>query len=562
MEIDSIPGPSRIYRKRKRSSPQCKQSLHSLCRTELNDSDSDLSASSSDYKLHSESESDVCGTELSEDESRESTSNTEIHWSSDNSSMQTMSFVKQQMLLMPIPAPCDPIKFFEMILTNEFFADIVKYTNEYAQHLLNQEMRKSSRVRAWKDLTVDELKTFIALLLHTGTVQLPKLNDYWKTHWLFNYCCFSNYMSRNRFLLILRCLHFSPVDVQSIEPNDKLYKACLVLDHFNNTMKNIYYPGKELLLVESMLLWKERPIIRQFIKNEYHKQGIKFYMLTEPDGTIIKLEIHSEAGDETSEIRHTENIVFKLLQNKLDSGHSIFMDSFYNSYSLTTKLLDHNTHCTGTLNKSRKEIPKDLVSTVLKKGENKSIFCNGVHIGKYHDKRNIFYITTEFMDNMIETRNKQNVKKLKPQALIVYNKYMSGVNKQDQMMAYYPCSKKTLRWYKKIFVHILQLSFLNSFYLYNKFANRKCSFYDFKMQVLEILLPKKETVPKLKTIHRLSKIENTKQDTKKNIKVTMRKECKMCRIRSVRKDTTYQCNVCTGQPGFCVECFFDFHNKQ
>nr|XP_012151143.1 PREDICTED: piggyBac transposable element-derived protein 4-like [Megachile rotundata] len=563
--MDSVPGPSRVSRKRKRNSSQCKQSLASianLCKTELNDSDSDLSASSSDCKLNSESESDDCGSELSADESQDSNSNIETHWSSDSSSMQTVPFIKQQSLLVPIPAPCEPLKFFQMILTDEFFADIVKYTNEYAQHLLHQEMRKSSRVRAWKDLTIEELKTFVALLLHTGTVQLPKLNDYWKTHWLFNYCCFSNYMSRNRFLLILRCLHFLPVDVQNVESSDKLCKVRLIIDHFNNTMNNIYYPGKELLLVESMLLWRERPIIRQVIKNEYHKQGIKFYMLTEPDGTIIKLEVHSEAGDDAVGTTQAEKIVLKLFQNKLQCGHSIYMDSFYNSYDLAVKLLNHNTYCTGTLNKGKKEIPKELTSAVLKKGENKSVFCNGVHIGKFRDKRNIFYITTEFMDNMTEMRNKQNVIKHKPEAIVNYNKYMSGVNKQDQMMANYPCSRKTLRWYKKIFVHILQLSFLNSFYLYNKFSNRKCNFYDYKMQVLEVLLPKKENMKTLKSIHRLSKIGNIKQDLKKNIKVTMRKECKMCRMRSVRKDTTYQCNICTGQPGFCVECFFDFHEKQ
>jgi len=39
---------------------------------------------------------------------------------------------------------------------------------------------------------------------------------------------------------------------------------------------------------------------------------------------------------------------------------------------------------------------------------------------------------------------------------------VSGIDRQDQMMSYYPAERKTLRWYKKIAIHFLQICLLNS----------------------------------------------------------------------------------------------------
>ncbi|CAH2216733.1 jg18069 [Pararge aegeria aegeria] len=79
---------------------------------------------------------------------------------------------------------------------------------------------------------------------------------------------------------------------------------------------------------------------------------------------------------------HASKVVFKLLEERLDSGHHVYMDNYYNSYGLAVKLLDRQTYCTGTLRKNRRDNPVEIGTIPLKKGENKSLFLNGVHIGK------------------------------------------------------------------------------------------------------------------------------------------------------------------------------------
>ncbi|XP_031769579.1 piggyBac transposable element-derived protein 4-like [Galleria mellonella] len=370
-------------------------------------------------------------------------------------------------------------------------------------------------------------------------------------------------MSRNRFMIILRCLHFS----SETNEEDRLAKIRPILDHFNNRMNKIYYPGKQLSLDESVVLWRGRLQFRQYIKNKRHKYGVKLYILAESDGTVLKFQIYGGAGDDTSGIGHTQKIVLKLLEEKLDSGHSVYMDNYYNSYDLAVKLLNRQTYCTGTLNKNRKGNPIELGTVTLRKGENKSLFLNGVHIGKWKDKRNVLYISTEHDNEMMEVTNKRGAVLVKPSAIIHYNNFMSGVDLQDQILSYYPCERKTMRWYKKIFFHTLQMSLSNAFLLYNKYSiNSKIYLYDFRLHILEKLLPKPpQTAEKMSTKHILTKIENVKTRQKKEgnktrtITEVVRKECKSCREKKNRVATLYECKSCIGKPGFCIECFFEVH---
>ncbi|KAJ8938693.1 hypothetical protein NQ314_011372 [Rhamnusium bicolor] len=63
-------------------------------------------------------------------------------------------------------------------------------------------------------------------------------------------------------------------------------------------MADTYYPDKMLTLDESMVLWRGRLTIRQYIKNKRHKYGVKLYIVTEPDGTIIKFAVYTGQLDD------------------------------------------------------------------------------------------------------------------------------------------------------------------------------------------------------------------------------------------------------------------------
>lgn len=235
---------------------------------------------------------------------------------------------------------------------------IVKETNNNAEELfLSKEHSESSRISSWKYLTVNELRVFLGLLLHMGNIKMPKIQDYWKKDKLFK-TCFGEYMSRDRFLLILRFLHFVKSDSTN---TDRLYKIRSIVDYFNNKMQNIYNAGKELSLDEPMVIWRGRLSFRQYIKGKRHKYGIKRYVLTEPNGLILEFAVYAGALDHLAGEGHAGKVVMYLMREKLGRAHSIYMDNFYNRVELAIDLLQEKTYTTGTLRTDRKKNQKQYV---------------------------------------------------------------------------------------------------------------------------------------------------------------------------------------------------------
>ncbi|KAF0694469.1 piggyBac transposable element-derived protein 4-like, partial [Aphis craccivora] len=488
-------------------------------------------------------------------------------WLNDSPDLDPIVF-KENTGLKIYPNGDKPIDFFDLLVTDDFYDFVLEETNNYAAELYLTRSSNKSRISKWIELTKNELKAFFGLVFHTGTIKMPRMADYWKTDKLFNLNCFREVMSRNRYMLIMRALHFSrnPERGAGGSKPSRLYKIDTVVEYFNNRMLEVYQPSKQLSLDESMVLWRGRLVFRQYIKNKRHKYGIKLYMLTEPNGLVLNILIYSGQGtDSTPEQSHTEHVVYRLMENHLDKGHSLFMDNYYNSSSLAHTLLQRKTYCTGTLRNNRKNNPKEVISKKLKTGETACKYTkDGVCIVKWKDKREVLAISSEFKNEMVEAQNKYGQSKLKPLPISEYNKFMSGIDRQDQMMSYYPCERKTLRWYKKIAIHFLQIALLNSFLLYCKNV-KKISYYDFRISVINSLISSnKDTISDtirlpcslLPQRHLPIKVDKNRKNR------YIRKRCRICVTKGKRTETIYYCNKCEDQPGLCLElCFEEYHNK-
>ena len=249
-------------------------------------------------------------------------------------------------------------QLIDLYFTDDFIELLVAQTNLYCnQCMSSRRIRCNSRLRAWKDTTSTEMRVFLGLLLHMGTVNLPTLEHYWKKDDLYSMPLFNGIMSRNRFQLILRHLHFTNNEEDDGTP---LYKLQSVLDHFNTVMSEIYTPNVNICIDESMMLWRGRLVFRQYIKNKKHKYGVKLYKLCESNGIVIKIRIYTGKNNEANltnaraEYNHSTQIVMDLSQGYLDQGYKLYTDNFYNSVLLTKLLTERSTYICGTLRKNRK----------------------------------------------------------------------------------------------------------------------------------------------------------------------------------------------------------------
>lgn len=98
---------------------------------------------------------------------------------------------------------------FRLVIDDDLLNLIVRETNANAVRVgAADNVKRNLRINNWKVLTKEELMTFLGLLLHTGTIRLNRICDYWKRHYLFNIQCFGQFMSLNRLIdITMPALH-------------------------------------------------------------------------------------------------------------------------------------------------------------------------------------------------------------------------------------------------------------------------------------------------------------------------------------------------------------------
>lgn len=341
-----IPGPSRP--KKRFTDYERKRPLT------LSEQEALINLSESDEELFVESESEYEPDETDSSEEEEDvedvpaaethtdqTNYTELPSWGDDSNFKDFPFLGNPGLKINLESD-EPMDFFRLFLTDTLLENIVTETNSYAEELfLSKQTREKSRITDWKPITVTNLQVFLGLWLHMGNIKINRLQDYWKTEELYNLPTFRKYMSRNRFLTILRCLHLSKNPERGdLGFGDRLSKIRWLQDFFNKRMDEIYYPNKNLSLDESMVLWRGRLVFRQYIKNKKHKFGVKLYILSEPNGLVLKIRIYTGGEkDMQGEFGHSANVVMNLVKNYFENGHSLFMDNYYNSVALCKELI-------------------------------------------------------------------------------------------------------------------------------------------------------------------------------------------------------------------------------
>uniref|UniRef100_A0A1B0F9G8 PiggyBac transposable element-derived protein domain-containing protein n=1 Tax=Glossina morsitans morsitans TaxID=37546 RepID=A0A1B0F9G8_GLOMM len=80
---------------------------------------------------------------------------------------------------------------------------------------------------------------------------------------------------------------------------------------------------------------------------------------------------------------------------------------------------------------------------------------------------------------------------IKPDCVIDYNQGMGSVDRQDQLLAYFPVMHKFVKRYKKIFFYKFDMALLNAHILHQKInKTKKTKYTNFRLNVAEELVKK------------------------------------------------------------------------
>ena len=455
-----------------------------------------------------------------------------------------------------------PHSFYVAFLTEEILQIIVDETNRYAEQYMQN--RRSIRVDKWTPTDKNEMKRFFGLLIWMSLVKLPKYDAYWCTNNTYCQSFPRTVMSRNRFELLLRFLHFT--NNQTANTNDRLYKLRQIVDILNQNFSKYYDLDEEICIDESLVPFQGRIKFRQLLKQKRHKYGIKVFKMCSGQGYTYKFEIYSGKNLDAPCITPT-NVVMNICNNILHRGHTIYTDNWYTSINLAEKLIDCNTHLVGTLKKDRKGIPVDVKFKKLKRGEfiamqNKK----GITILKWRDERDIFMISTKHSAEMVEVRKKNYVCD-KPMVVVDYSRGRYAVDLSDQMIAYSTPHRRTLKWYIKLALELLFTSISNAMILYKQVTKTEIKLSDFRMALAMYLTQCHSPEPSDILIRQRLRHEMQKKEGQAYL---ARKFCRECYKKNVKqlgskiaknrtkKVTTY-CPDCIDEPHLCLKCFNTVH---
>ena len=264
---------------------------------------------------------------------------------------------------------------FALFFSSDVWQLIVDNTNEYATKKISHEgnsceliitylklqITSNSLYSNWKDVTTDEMKAFIALILNMGIIQLPNLKDYWSTSENTNIPFFRTTFSRKRFLQIYGVFH--PGAADGTTRQEKLKQ---LLDLLEPAFRSSYCPSQQIAIDESIIAFKGncnyifkyytfitgRLGCIQYIKGKPHPWGIKAYALADShSGYLYKVCIY--LGKETDLLYpkhpHTVRVVLTLVEDLKYKGYDLYVDRFYNSPLLASELMKIKITITGVL---------------------------------------------------------------------------------------------------------------------------------------------------------------------------------------------------------------------
>ena len=137
----------------------------------------------------------------------------------------------------------------------------------------------------------NEMKAFLGVNFIMGINKLPSLEDYRSTDKCIGNEKIQNVTTRTRFQSILQNPHYFNND--NDDKTDKSYKIRPVIKHLNNVFVESLSNSLFQSFDKHMCKFKDRPSMKQYIKNKLIKWGFKYcYRCNSETGYVYQLELY------------------------------------------------------------------------------------------------------------------------------------------------------------------------------------------------------------------------------------------------------------------------------
>ena len=182
-------------------------------------------------------------------------------------------------------------------------------------------------------------------------------------------------------------------------------------------------------------------------------------------------------------------------------NYQVFCDNFYTSFSLFSDILADGLYACGTVRTHCKGFPNDLKEYILynklERGESITLQCinqTNMITTVWEDTKLVSATSTNAqpLPHNEVTRQMKTGEKRKlpcPQNITIYNQYMGGVDRNDQLWQYYHIKLKCRKYYKYIFWFLMDVGITNCFILAKEYTDLSLKHVkDFHLQLAKELI--------------------------------------------------------------------------
>lgn len=491
----------------------------------------------------------------------------------------------------------EPLDIFTCLFSEELFEKITFETNLYAVQ------RNQGNANCFIPTTSEEIKCFIGINLMMGIKKLPSYKDYWSSRQDLRDHFIASAMSRNRFSWLLGHIHLNDNSLQPKKGQpefDKLYKVRPMLNKLSESFTKYYKPSRCQSIDESMIRFKGRCSMKQFMPLKPIKRGYKIWVRANESAFVSEFQIYtgnlynytlcccikykknvSGKVDVVTEQNLGGRVVTDLTRDLIGKHHAIYMDNYFSSLELFQNLKTDSIYACGTVRKTRKHIPKDFKPDKdMSRGDSDwRISTDEMVCVKWMDNKPVHFLSN-FHDpgdtQLISRKQKDgSTKDISCLQLVKdYNKHMGYVDKSDMLKSCYEIDRKSKKWWHRILWHFIDLTLVNAFIIFNE---RSCgvkhlSLKYFRLAVANGLIGAEPSTPR-----RAAKT-STPEHNKFKVYVPMERRtdkvahipihgskvrCARCSTRSKPHRTRWHCTSC--KVGLCLtnisNCFAEFHKK-
>ena len=314
----------------------------------------------------------------------------------------------------------------------------------------------------------------------------------------------------------------------------------------------VYNPHKEVSIDEAMIPFKGHSSMKQYIPNKPVKRGFKVWTRADAtNGYISEFYVYTGKEGDRAEVNLGAKVVMTLTKNLTNLHHHVYFDNFFTSMSLLLSLLKAGIYSCGTMRSNRKGSPDDL-KAVVKKGFTER--------GQYK--------TWQYKNMTVIRKLRDGTRREvpSPKSVVLYNKYMGGVDHNDQLRGYYHVRLKCRKYYKYTFWFIFEVALTNSYILCKHHTDHGIN----DIKTFRVTLAK-SLIRDYCTRKRSSR-PTTQQTSKKFCPAHFpvrgsdkNHRCHYCHLyRKERHETKWFCRDCGHflcHSGTEEDCFYIYHNK-